>query len=238
VAVGGVAALVGIALWTSAGMAVAVMAIGLGATAWRWQRARQRTGSDLAHDELARLWSPLPVSVPPSDVLPLPRTLPALLTAEAGLTRRGERTELVEWCTDPAALPVRVLAGVGGAGKSRLAVDLARALPKGWTAGVARPGRAARIVQAATAVAAGSPVRELGLVHAQRPTDTGIASRSPPRATAWPRHHASGPLVERHVRAVGVGRTLGDCPYGDQQRRVPHRAPPQAMPAVARSPTG
>ena len=155
VAVGGAALLVALALWASTGMAVAVVAVGVGVTGWGWQRAQQRKtldlahrkGPDLAHDELARLWTP--VSTTPSGVLPPPRMLRALLSAEACLSRRDERNKLLAWCTDPAALPVRVLAGAAGAGKSRLAVEVARALPEGWTAGIARPGRAAQILPAA-----------------------------------------------------------------------------------------
>ena len=155
VAVGGAALLVALALWASTGTAVAVVAVGVGVSGWGWQRAQQRKRPDLAHrkgpdlarDELARLWTL--VSTTPSGVLPPPRVLPALLSAEACLSRRDERNELLAWCTDPAALPVRVLAGAAGAGKSRLAVEVARALPEGWTAGIARPGRAAQILPAA-----------------------------------------------------------------------------------------
>ncbi len=157
VAVGGAALLVALALWASAGTAVAVVAVGVGVTAWGWQRAQQRKGPDLAHrkgpdlgrDELARFCSPLPASAAASGSLRSPRTLPALLTAETGLTRPEARAELLAWCTDPAARPVRVLAGVGGAGKTCLAVEVARALPPGWTGGVARPGRAAQVLPAA-----------------------------------------------------------------------------------------
>ncbi len=120
---------------------------GLLATARSRRRARPQ-------GPLAPLWSPLAA---PSDGLPAPRTLDALLAPEAGLTpfrgRDEELGELLRWCTNRAAAPVRVLAGAGGVGKSRLAVELARALPQGWRAGFARPGTAAQIVPAAAAEA-------------------------------------------------------------------------------------
>src|SRR3954451_6538254 len=125
VAVGGAALLVALALWASAGTAVvAVVAVGVGVTAWGWQRAQQRKRPDLAHrkgpdlarDERARFWSPVPASAAAAGSLRSPRTLPALLTAETGSTKPQARAELQAWCTDPA---VRVLAGVAGAAKSR-----------------------------------------------------------------------------------------------------------------------
>jgi tetratricopeptide (TPR) repeat protein len=74
---------------------------------------------------------------------------------DAGLTtlegRDAERADLVRWCTDAAGEPVRVLAGASGVGKTRLAVELVRALPEEWAAGLARPGAAAQIVPAAAA---------------------------------------------------------------------------------------
>ena len=108
VAVGGAALLVALALWASAGTAVAVVAVGVGVTAWGWQRAQQRKRPDLAHrkgpdlarDERAPFWSPVPASAAASGSLRSPRTLPALLTAETGLTKPQARAEQA-WCTDP-----------------------------------------------------------------------------------------------------------------------------------------
>ena len=153
VAVGGAALLVALALWASAGTAVAVVAVGVGVTAWGWQRAQQRKRPDLAHrkgpdlarDERAPFWSPVPASAAASGSLRSPRTLPALLTAETGLTKPQALAEQA-WCTDPA---VRVLAGVAGAAKFRLAFEAAGAQLEGWTGGIARPGRAAQILPAA-----------------------------------------------------------------------------------------
>ena len=161
VAIGVVAALVAVAVWASTPtMAVAVAAIGVGVTAWGWLRAQKRKRWDLASEELVRLWRPLATSAALPPVLPSPRTFAALLAPEAGLTRLegrdAERAELLAWCTDPTSAPVRVLAGVTGVGKSRLAVELAMALPSGWMAGVARPGMAAQVVAAAAAVGARS----------------------------------------------------------------------------------
>ena len=114
-------------------------------------RARWRSGADPAYDRLVRLWLP----IPPSGGSPTRRTLRTLLAPDAGLTtlegRDEERADLVRWCTEAAGEPVRVLAGAGGVGKTRLAVELARALPEEWLAGVARPGTAAQIVPVAAA---------------------------------------------------------------------------------------
>ena len=163
VSIGVVAALVTVAVWASTPtMAVAVAAIGVGVTAWGWLRARKRTRWDRAYDTLVRLWRPLTTSAALPPVLPSPRTFAALLAPAAGLTRLegrdAEKAELLAWCTDPTSVPVRVLAGVSGVGKSRLGVELAMALPNEWTAGVARPGKTAQVVAAAAAVGARRPV--------------------------------------------------------------------------------
>jgi tetratricopeptide (TPR) repeat protein len=151
--VAAVLVLLAVALWVPAAtMAVAVVSIGLGGIAWRKGRARPRKTGDLEHAELARLWHPIPAAA-----VAAPRTLAGLLAPEAAPStsaeHAAERADLLEWCTDPTALPVRVLAGPAGAGKSRLAVDLARALEEGWAAGVARPGTAGQIVAAAASAA-------------------------------------------------------------------------------------
>jgi hypothetical protein len=134
VAVGGGVLLVALALWASAG--TAVVAVGVGVTAWGWQRAQQRKRPDLARDELAPFWSPVRASAAASGSLRSPGTLPALLTAETGLTRPQAQAELLPWCTDPAALPVRVLAGVAG--------QSVRTLRGGEVSTAALPGRPGR----------------------------------------------------------------------------------------------
>ena len=114
-----------------------------------WPHRRRRSGVDPAYDRLVRLW--LPIAQPGG--LPARRTLRALLAPEAGLTRfegrDDERADLLRWCTDGAGAPVRVLVGPAGVGKTRLAVELARALPEEWATGIARPGTTAQIVPAA-----------------------------------------------------------------------------------------
>ena len=52
--------------------------------------------------------------------------------------RDREMSDLRHWLDDPAAISVRVLVGAGGRGKTRLALELARAASKdGWLAGFA-----------------------------------------------------------------------------------------------------
>lgn len=47
--------------------------------------------------------------------------------------RESEQTELLTWCNDPAANPVRLMVGAGGIGKSRLAGKLMQRLEEtGW----------------------------------------------------------------------------------------------------------
>ncbi|HKI14615.1 MAG TPA: hypothetical protein VKA12_06320, partial [Roseiarcus sp.] len=52
--------------------------------------------------------------------------------------RDGARADLRRWLDNPAAVSVRVLVGAGGRGKTRLALELARAIAEyGWLAGFA-----------------------------------------------------------------------------------------------------
>lgn len=47
--------------------------------------------------------------------------------------RQGELAELLAWCEDPAASPVRLVTGAGGVGKTRLAVELSGRMTRiGW----------------------------------------------------------------------------------------------------------
>src|SRR5690349_1784042 len=115
----------------------------------RWPHARRRSGREPAYDRLVRLW--LPIAQPGGP--PTRRTLRTQLAPESGRTRfegrDDERAGLLRWCTEEDGPAVRVLVGPAGVGKTRLAVELARALPEGWAAGIARPGTAAQIVPVA-----------------------------------------------------------------------------------------
>lgn len=66
--------------------------------------------------------------------LPGAHTISTLLAAEHAVApfraRRTETQALTRWCLDAAAPAMRVLAGPGGVGKSRLAVEVARGLPE------------------------------------------------------------------------------------------------------------
>jgi hypothetical protein len=58
-------------------------------------------------------------------------------------------------CVDHEADPLAVLAGPSGTGKTRLAVEVSRALPAPWVAGRCVRGRAAQVF--AAVAAAGEP---------------------------------------------------------------------------------
>ncbi len=75
---------------------------------------------------------------------PVPRapeehTISSLLAATSALARfvarEREKQEVLAWCLDPARPALRVLAGPGGVGKSRLAAEVAGELPEPWAAG-------------------------------------------------------------------------------------------------------
>ena len=163
----------------------------------RWPHPRRRSAVDPAYDRLVRLW--LPIAQPGG--LPSRRTLRALLAPEASLTRfegrDDARADLLRWCTEAGA-PVRVLVGPAGVGKTRLAVELARALPEEWAAGIARPGTTAQIVPAA----AGCRRPVLIIVD---DADTELAAD----IAALLEHAAAAPdrvrvlLVARHAEAIG-----------------------------------
>lgn len=65
--------------------------------------------------------------------------------------RRSTVKELTRWCTDEPTSPVRVLEGGSGVGKSRLTVEVARALPDTWAGGRWVTGSAGDLVAAVLA---------------------------------------------------------------------------------------
>lgn len=67
---------------------------------------------------------------------------------------RSELGELVRWCKGPGQVAVRLVTGEGGAGKTRLAIELARALEaEGWQALWVQPGKETEAVGAARRIA-------------------------------------------------------------------------------------
>jgi Tetratricopeptide repeat len=78
-------------------------------------------------------------------------TVSSLLAASSAVARfvgRGAaREELVSWCLDRTGSRIWVLAGPAGVGKSRLAVEVARALPDRWLSGRVVSGRVAGVIE-------------------------------------------------------------------------------------------
>ena len=160
VATGGVAAAVVAALAGGLVLAVvlgAAFTAALLAVVLGWLRYRAGVVEQAWTRQLDRLWDPLPVDDAGSTREPPPKpTVTTLLSPVAALApREGRPAELGQlraWCDNPDASPVHVLAGVAGVGKSRLAVELARALPRTWIAGRCQIGAATRIHAAVAAV--------------------------------------------------------------------------------------
>ena len=78
-------------------------------------------------------------------------TVSSLLAANSAVARfvgrAAEREELVSWCLDRTGRRICVLAGLAGVGKSRLAVEVARALPDQWITGRVVSGRIAEAIE-------------------------------------------------------------------------------------------
>jgi PST family polysaccharide transporter len=67
---------------------------------------------------------------------------------------RSELGELLDWCRAPGQVAVRLVTGEGGAGKTRLAIELARVLgAAGWQALWVPPGKEAEAVGTARRIA-------------------------------------------------------------------------------------
>ena len=135
--------------WRVVGVLVAAVVVLVGLTVV-WPVIREEKGRltalRAARDELLEPMQP---------ALQGTHTISTLLAAEHALApfvaRGTETKKLMRWCLDPAALPVHVLAGPGGVGKSRLAVQVARELPDGWVAGRCASGKAALVLPAVLA---------------------------------------------------------------------------------------
>ncbi len=133
-----------------AGTVVAGLAL-VGSAAWRVTRGRQER-AERSRRARAAVWEPLDEARPrPPDWY----TLSTLLAPEEAIAplegRRGDRDRLVDWCTRADGDPVAVLSGAGGTGKSRLVVEVARALPAPWVAGRSERGRAGQVLAAVAA---------------------------------------------------------------------------------------
>ena len=129
--------------WLAAGGAAVVVLIAL--TIWQTVRTRRE---QRAADRRARREALEPLELPrlPAGVQSV-ATLIAAERAVAPLEGRGREVgELVSWCQDPRAPVVRILDGPSGVGKTRLSVEVGRALPHGWVAGRCVPGRAVDVL--------------------------------------------------------------------------------------------
>ena len=147
---------------------VAAVVVWVGLTVWQAAREEKDrlTALRAARDELLE---------PMESALQGTHTISTLLAAEHALApfvaRGTETKKLMRWCLDPAALPVHVLAGPSGVGKSRLAVQVARELPDGWIAGRCASGKAALVLP--TVLACQEPTL---LVVDDADTQPGVAS--------------------------------------------------------------
>ncbi len=122
---------------------VAAVAILLGLTVWQASRDEQSRLKKLRAAR-ARVLRPLQPEMPGT------HRISTLLAAEHALApfraRLTETQALTHWCTDAAAPVVHVVAGPGGVGKSRLAVEVARLLPDEWVTGRCVGGRAGDVL--------------------------------------------------------------------------------------------
>jgi tetratricopeptide (TPR) repeat protein len=81
-------------------------------------------------------------------------TLGLLRADRSPMPYRGRRRELkwlADWCADDSACPVFMISGSSGVGKSRLALEFASGLPKGWVAGWLHAGAGENAVGAVRA---------------------------------------------------------------------------------------
>ncbi|MEJ2866621.1 hypothetical protein WCD74_02515 [Actinomycetospora sp. OC33-EN08] len=123
---------------------VTVLSIGLAAWGAVEARRAERFVAEMARDAVLR-----PVANPPdwSDGRP---ELVALLSAWSRTTpfvgRSRAMDEFLAWIEDASVGTVRVLCGSSGAGKTRLALEIAASAPTGWVGGIAVPGRLGEVV--------------------------------------------------------------------------------------------
>ena len=138
VAGGAAASLAGARWWGAAAAAVAAALSSFAPTLLDRQRARRQTITR-RHEVIEDLTEP---------PLPVPENFPsrALLLHPARAVvpfagREAELGELLDWCLASGARPVKLLAGAGGVGKTRLALRLRdEVASRSWAAIVLRPG--------------------------------------------------------------------------------------------------
>jgi hypothetical protein len=125
----------------SAGFAAGVLAL-VALSVWQGVRDQDKRLEDLR--TVLESFRPLVVDAQQ-------HTVSSLLAANSAVARfvgRGaEREELVSWCLDRTGSRIWLLAGPAGVGKSRLAVEVARALPDRWVSGRVVSGRVGEVIE-------------------------------------------------------------------------------------------
>jgi hypothetical protein len=130
-AAGGTAIGLGARLWLAGAVgSVAAVAAGISVELLMHARQQRWVGMDRRSEVLHSLRATSPGAR--VDVLALLR---ADLSPMPFRGRRRELSRLEEWRADDAAVPVLILTGATGVGKSRLALEFASRLPPGWVAG-------------------------------------------------------------------------------------------------------